>query len=283
MNNYHLDYYIVQEINLKLMVVQGKFAYYSAELFLNILEKHLQRIEFIKLFADLDNEEYKLLQLSTHVLTDKKLQDKGLIAFKIIKYLKDERPHFNPDCILEIKKLKEQFENWYKSVRVQQIQERIQQTTWKESDQGLPENLNLQRETYYFIMGWKSNQNFLSFYSLIENYQIQQKQNKLNNKLKIWIKLLLKFILILHNFMLNILKNNIIINYKIIYDYALIIKYRMNKNIVYYFIDDFFCINQGILQIHNEFISKEFKIKQREKSHQHQMISQIYLCKLIKS
>jgi hypothetical protein len=56
-------------------------------------------------FADLEDEEYKLLSLSTHVLADKKLQDKGLVAFKIIKYLKDERPHFNLDNVLEMKKL----------------------------------------------------------------------------------------------------------------------------------------------------------------------------------
>ncbi|CAD8199739.1 unnamed protein product [Paramecium pentaurelia] len=280
---------------------------YSAELFLNILEKHPQRIEFIKVFADLEDEEYKLLQLSTHVLTDKKLQDKGLIAFKIFKYLKDERPHFNLDCILEIKKLKEQFEKL--------IQEQIQQTTWKESDQAPPENLNLQREQNkrqkkleHITLQWDGNPEYLikTFYNPFIPQQRTTKSNKnrgaalkkkqiaesLNAVVDVesveQIKNLDKVIVKIHldspqfdaQTFLKIIQSQITKQSMTMLQQQNI---EMNKNIVYYFIDDFFCINQGILQIHNEFISKEFKdqikrkksLAQNDKSNQPIQVDQI--------
>ncbi|CAK95115.1 unnamed protein product (macronuclear) [Paramecium tetraurelia] len=272
-----------------------KSAYYSAELFLNILEKHPQRIEFIKVFADLEDDEYKLLSLSTHVLADKKLQDKGLIAFKIIKFLKDERPHFNLESILEIKKLKEQFDNWYKTVRIQQIQEHNKQTSWKESDQPPPENLNLQREQNkrqkkleHITLQWDGNPEYLikTFYNPFVPQQRTTKSNKnrsaalkkkqiaesLNavidvesvEQIKQQNKNLDKLIVKIHldspqfdaQTFLKIVQPQITKESMTMLQQQNI---EMNKNIVYYFIDDFFCINQGILQIHNEFISKEFK------------------------
>ncbi|CAD8164656.1 unnamed protein product [Paramecium octaurelia] len=279
-----------------------KSSYYSAELFLNILEKHPQRIEFIKVFADLEDDEYKLLSLSTHILADKKLQDKGLIAFKIIKYLKDERPHFNLEYILEIRKLKDQFDNWYKSVRVQQIQEQIQQTSWKESDQPPPENLNLQREQNkrqkkleHINLQWDGNPEYLikTFYNPFIPQQRTTKSNKnrsaalkkkqiaesLNaaidiesvEQIKQQIKNLDKVIVKIHldspqfdaQTFLKLVQPQITKQSMTLLQQQNI---EMNKNIVYYFIDDFFCINQGILQIHNEFISKEFKNQIKRKN-----------------
>ncbi|CAD8101665.1 unnamed protein product [Paramecium sonneborni] len=272
-----------------------KSAYYSAELFLSILEKHPQRVEFIKVFADLEDDEYKLLSLSTHVLADKKIQDKGLVAFKIIKFLKDERPHFNLEYVLEIKKLKEQFETWYKSVRVQQIQEQIKQTSWKESDQPPPENLNFQREQNkrqkkleHISLQWDGNPEYLikTFYNpfipqqrttkssknrdaALKKKQIAESLNAVIDvesveQIKQQIKNLDKVIVKIHldspqfdaQTFLKLVQPQITKQSMLMLQQQNV---EMNKNIVYYFIDDFFCINQGILQIHNEFISKEYK------------------------
>jgi len=53
------------------------------------------------------------MALSTHIMADKNLKDKGMIAYKIIKYLKDQRPHADLSNLLETTRLQTQFNLWY--------------------------------------------------------------------------------------------------------------------------------------------------------------------------
>lgn len=81
-----------------------KSSYYSASLLLDLLEKHSQKLDFINVLADLDDEDYKKMSLSTHILSDKK-NDKKLIAYKIVSIILQKRPHFDISNILEGKRI----------------------------------------------------------------------------------------------------------------------------------------------------------------------------------
>ncbi|CAD8130885.1 unnamed protein product [Paramecium sonneborni] len=175
MNNYHMDYQIVQEINLKLMVVQENLHIIVLNYFsiyqINI-HKELNSLKYLQILKMMHINYYHYLLIFQLI---KKIQDKGLVAMK---------------DVLEIKKLKEQLEIWYKRIRVQQIQEQIQQTSWKESDQPPPENLNLQREQNkrqkkleHITLQWDGNPEYLikTFYNPLILQQRTTKSNKNRN------------------------------------------------------------------------------------------------------
>lgn len=86
-----------------------KSAFYSTELLLSLFERHPQKDLFIKVFTDLDDEDFKQMALSSHIMSDRALKDKGLVAYKIIKHIKDVRPHVDLECILETQTLRDKF------------------------------------------------------------------------------------------------------------------------------------------------------------------------------
>jgi hypothetical protein len=51
------------------------------------------------------------MNLSTHILSD---NQNDMAAYKLVKFVKDKRPHISLTSIIDGRRVQEKFENWYK-------------------------------------------------------------------------------------------------------------------------------------------------------------------------
>ena len=63
-------------------------------------------------FYDLEDEEFKMMKFSVHVLNDKIKND---FVYHLIRVIHEKRPHLSMNIYLESKNAQTKFNEWYKS------------------------------------------------------------------------------------------------------------------------------------------------------------------------
>ncbi len=76
----------------------------------------------MSVFCDLEEDEFKLMSLTSHILSEDK---NDMAPFMLIRFVKDKRPHINLNSLIDGKKVIEKFESWYKEYRRVQVEEEI--------------------------------------------------------------------------------------------------------------------------------------------------------------
>ena len=83
------------------------------------------------------------MNLSSHILAE---NQNDMAAYQLVRFVKEKRPHLSLSVIIDGRRVQEKFETWYKDFRKIQVQEEIQQTTWKEETKSNEYEENLMRE-----------------------------------------------------------------------------------------------------------------------------------------
>lgn len=102
---------------LKHRIRQGmkKSALKALKLLLKLLEESRQKELFLSVFCDLDDEEFKMLKLSNHILNDKNSDRAPLDLAYIIH---ENRPHLSIGVFILSKKAQEKFLEWEKDEKI---------------------------------------------------------------------------------------------------------------------------------------------------------------------
>jgi hypothetical protein len=54
--------------------------------------------EFVSVYSDLEEEDYKLMNLSSHILSEEK---NDMAAYHLVRFVKEKRPHLSLSVIIE--------------------------------------------------------------------------------------------------------------------------------------------------------------------------------------
>lgn len=93
-----------------------KSAFAALQLLFRILSEGKQKENFLKIFCDLDEEEFKQLRLANHIQNTKNHE---FCAHKIAMMIKEKRPHLSTGVYIMGKKAQEEFEEWFKEAKAQ--------------------------------------------------------------------------------------------------------------------------------------------------------------------
>ena len=116
------------------------------------------------MYCDLEEDEFKLMSLSTHILAD---NQNDMAAFQLIRIVKDKRPHLNLSTLVDGRRVIQKFETWYKDYRKVQVEEEIKQTTWV--DEGGKQNRQSEEDAYQ-----QRDENHLKKLKMLEHIQLNQ-------------------------------------------------------------------------------------------------------------
>lgn len=117
-----------------------KSAFSALKLLLRLLVEGRQKEEFLKIFCDLDDEEFKLLKLSNHILLAEKAHD--YTAYNVAMLIKEKRPHLASSVYILGKKAQEIFEEWSKDEKVKRNKEIAKNTEWNEEEKSEKKTMN---------------------------------------------------------------------------------------------------------------------------------------------
>lgn len=102
---------------LKHRIRQGmkKSALTAVRLILKLLEESRQKDLFLSVFCDLDDEEFKSLKLSNHILNEK---SNDLSPLNLAYIIHEKRPHLSIGIYILSKKAQEKFSEWEKDEKI---------------------------------------------------------------------------------------------------------------------------------------------------------------------